>query len=222
MDKEIVKGAVFKLGADVCGIADIGRFKDAPDGFHPADILPEARSVIIFGRQFLKGVFKVKSNVPYTLVRNNLIQKMDEIAMNLSLGIEAEGFLAVPVPSSAPYDYWDEERKHGRGIMSLKHAAQLAGLGNIGKNTLLINKKFGNRLWLGAVITDMELDPDPLTKSLCPESCRICIEACPQGALNGITIDQKRCREISFTVTEGGEMILSCNICRKECPFSAV
>lgn len=220
MNKINVKDMSAGYGADVCGVADIGRFGGAPDGFHPADILPEAKSVIIFGRQFLKSVFKTDTNVPYTMVRNMLLQKLDEISLQLSLGIEAEGFMAVPVPSSAPYEYWDAERRHGRGILSLKHAAQLAGVGSIGKNTLLINKQFGNRLWLGAVITDMELEPDPPVKNLCPESCRICIKACPQGALDGTTIDQKKCRQISFSETEGGEMILTCNTCRKVCPFS--
>lgn len=220
MKKEILKNDAYKLGADVCGVADIGRFKDAPEGFHPADILPEAKSVVIFGRQFLKSVFKTGTNVPYTMVRNMLLQKLDEIALQLSLGIEAQGFMAVPIPSSAPYEYWDAERRHGRGIMSLKHAAQLAGVGCIGKNTLLVNESFGNRLWLGAVLTDMELEPDQPAKSLCPQNCRICLDACPQGALDGTTIDQKRCREISSISTDGGEMILSCNTCRKVCPFS--
>jgi len=222
MNNDTVKEFIFKLGADVCGIASVERFHNAPAGFHPMDILSNARSVIVFGKQFPAGTFRSGSNAPYTMVRNQLIQFNDTLAMNLSLKIEEEGFIALPIPSSEPYEYWDPERRHGRGILSLKHAAVLAGLGGIGKNTLLINGKFGNRLWLGGVLTDADLDPDPLSENPCPPNCRICIDSCPQSALNEITIDQKKCREICFTSTEGGGWLIACNLCRTECPLSFI
>lgn len=222
MNNISVKEIVYGLGADVCGIADITRFEKAPEGFHPGNILANARSVIVFGKQFPKGTFISNSTAPYTMVRNQLIQFLDNVSLNLSYLLEENGYIAVPVPSSEPYDYWDEERRHGRGILSLKHSAQLAGIGSIGKNTLLVNEKFGNRLWLGAVITNLDLIPDPLSENFCPEGCSICLDACPQSALNGITIDQKRCREVNFTSTEGGGFLIACNICRIECPFTKV
>lgn len=222
MKKEFVKKTAYQLGADVCGIADLGRFNEAPKGFNPINILPETKSVIVFGKQFLKSVFRAKSNVPYTLIRNQLIEELDDISVGLSREIEGEGFAAVPIPSSEPYEYWDPRKTHGRGILSLKHSAQLAGLGYIGKNTLLINPKFGNRLWLGAVITDMDLEPDEYKKDYCPKSCSICIDSCPQSALNEITIDQEKCREVSYTSTEGGGLVITCFLCRKECPHSRV
>ena len=215
-----IKEIVNQFGADVCGIANIERFENAPEGFHPSDILSDAKSVIVFGKQFPKGTFISKSNSPYTLVRNQLIQEIDNLSLKLSYKIEDTGKNAVPVPSSEPYEYWDAEIMHGRGIISLKHSAELAGLGNIGKNTLLINKKFGNRLWLGGVITNLELEPDRKTESICIENCQICIDACPQSALDGITIDQKKCRNICFTSTNGGGWLIACNLCRTECPYS--
>ena len=109
-----------------------------------------------------------------------------------------------------------------RGILSLKHLAQLSGIGWIGKNTLLINKKYGNRLHLGAVITNAELTEDDLVSNLCPESCSICLKSCPQSALDGITVNQKKCREICGSVTDGGGFVYSCNICRKVCPFAKI
>lgn len=220
MDNNSVKAMVYSLGADVCGIADLERFKDAPDGFSPSDIYPDARSVIVYGKQFPKGLFELDSNVPYTFFKNKLVEMVDNISVELTMKIEGEGFTAVPVPSDEPYEYWDSENRHGMGILSLKHAAKAAGLGSIGKNTLLINEKYGNRLCLGAVISDAELIPDKLTSNLCPENCNICLKVCPQSALDGVTIVQKKCREICSSFTEGGGMILSCNICRKVCPFS--
>lgn len=222
MKSSNIKEFVCSLGADTCGIANIERFCDAPEGFHPKDIFPDAKSVIVIGKQNPKGLFSVKTNVPYTLVRNKLFELLDNISFSLTYKLEGEGYTAIPIPAGEPYEFWDAENRHGRGILSLKHAGQLAGLGRIGKNTLLAGKKYGNRLWLGAVITDMVLEPDTMAEKLCPENCRICIEACPKSALDGITIDQKKCREICASVTEGGGLIYSCNICRKVCPFSKV
>jgi epoxyqueuosine reductase len=154
------------------------------------------------------------------MVRNQLIQAMDSLTLNLSLELEARGYLSVPIPSSEPYEYWDKERRHGRGIISLKHSAQLAGLGRIGKNTLLINEKFGNRLWLGAIISSAEIEPDEPTKNFCPDSCHICLDNCPQKALDGVSIVQDKCREICFSSTEGGGWLIECNLCRIQCPFA--
>jgi epoxyqueuosine reductase QueG len=120
---------------------------------------------------------------------------------------------------SDPYDYWDDARQHGRGILSLKHAAVLAGLGQMGKNTLLVNDQLGNMLWLGAVLVNEKLEPDPLaTYEACIPDCRVCLDACPVQALDGTTIDQRKCRGISGKSTEGGGFVYACNVCRKVCP----
>lgn len=222
MNSNEIKGIIYNLGAEICGIANIERFKDSPEGFHPQNILADTRSVIVFGCQFPKGVFKTKNMAPYNMVREILNHKIDEITVKITFTIEKEGYTAVPIPSSEPYEYWDSKNRHGKGILSLKHSAVLAGLGSMGKNTLLINEQFGNRLWIGAVITNMELEPDSLTRNLCVDSCRSCLDACPAKALDGKSIVQKECREICSSSTEGGGFMEICNICRKVCPYSNV
>ena len=218
MDSASIKAAAGAMGAEVCGIAGVERFTNAPKGFHPVDIFPKAGSVIVFGLQFPRSVFDAATNCPYTLARNWLLGRIDDIAVRLTFELESKGHAAVPIPSSEPYEYWDTKRRHGRGILSLKHAAELAGIGRLGKNTLLINERYGNRLWLGAVITDAALAQDPPARDLCPRDCRICLDACPQAALDGVSIDQKKCREICASSSEGGGAIYACNICRKACP----
>jgi epoxyqueuosine reductase len=208
------------VGADICGIAGIKRFAEAPRGFHPSDILPGTESAVVFGKPFPKSVFRGDMYAPYMLARESLLRAVDGIALQLTMEIEALGHCAAPIPSSEPYTCWDGERRHGRGILSLKHAAQLAGLGSIGKNTLLINEEYGNRLWLGAVLTDMKLEEDEMTRQFCLDDCRACLDACPQGALDGTTVVQSKCREICFSSTEGGGGLYACNLCRRECPFS--
>ncbi|OOM78593.1 epoxyqueuosine reductase [Clostridium sp. BL-8] len=220
MDSNYIKEMAYSLGADVCGIGSIKRFNDAPKGFHPLDVYSETKSVIVFGKQFSASLFEANTNVPYTFIKNKSASLLDDIAIKLTDTIESVGYKAIPIPSDEPYEYWDSVNKHGRGILSLKHLAKLSGIGWIGKNTLLINKKYGNRLYLGAVMTNAELIEDELVSNLCPENCNICLDSCPQSALDGITVNQKKCRELCCYVTDGGGFVYGCNICRKVCPFA--
>jgi len=220
MDAVALKQQVTEMGAALCGIAPVDRFVHAPNGFHPRDILPGSQSVISIAVQFPSSTLTVgKSQAAYTFVRNRLMDKVDQITFRLAEELEASGYAAIPIPSSEPYESWDAERRHGQGILSLKHAAVLAGLGQMGKNTLLVNRQFGNLLWLGAVLVDVALAADPVADySPCPASCRICLDSCPAQALDGISIEQKKCRSVSGQYTEGGGGVYTCNMCRKVCP----
>lgn len=222
MDNNYIKEMAYSLGADVCGIGGIKRFKDSPKGFHPLDVYSETKSVIVFGKQFSASLFETNTNVPYTFVKNKSVKLLDDISIEIASIIESKGYKAIPIPSDEPYEYWDSENTHGRGILSLKHLAKLSGVGWIGKNTLLINKKYGNRLYLGALITNAELIEDDLISDSCTENCNICLKSCPQSALDGITANQKKCRELCIYVTDGGGFVYGCNICRKVCPFANV
>jgi epoxyqueuosine reductase QueG len=83
-----------------------------------------------------------------------------------------------------------------------------------------MNKRFGNMIWLGAILLSIDLEPDPVASYKgCDSECTLCIDSCPQHALDGITIDQKLCREVSISYNHGGGWVLSCNICRKICPY---
>lgn len=218
-DANHIKNLAAGLGADLCGIAPIDRFNHAPEGFHPQDVFSECRAVIVLASRFALGTLQAEAYVPYTFVRNRMVEKMDSIAFELANELDLNGVTAAPIPSAEPYAYWDAERRHGRGILSLKHAGELAGIGRIGKNTLLVNERFGNMMWLSAVLVSEELETDPLAAyEGCIPGCKLCLEACPQKALNGVTIDQKLCRSRSVTNTEGGGWYLSCNLCRKICP----
>ncbi len=208
-----------ELGADCCGIASLERFNDAPAGFHPTAVLKSCKSVIILAARFPVSTLLSPSPAAYTFVRHRLVDKLDSLSFQLALELELLGFQALPIPSSDPYDCWDDSRSHGQGILSLKHAAVRAGLGQLGKNTLLINHQWGNMLWLGGILTDAKLAPSPLADyQACLPECRLCLTACPAKALDGTTIIQSKCRGTSSKSTPGGGFVYSCNICRKICP----
>lgn len=215
-----IKELILKLGADLCGIAPVDRFSAAPKGFHPKDIYSECQSVIVFAKRLPVACLDAENCIPYTYVNGILTQQVDLLGVEIALQLEKESIRGVPIPSDDPYEFWDEERSYGRAILSMRHAGYLAGLGTLGKNTLLITKEFGNMIQIGAILVNVSLLGDPIVSDeICSPNCRLCLDNCPQQALNGVTVDQSQCRPLSNFRTEKGYILKKCNLCRKICPY---
>jgi epoxyqueuosine reductase len=218
MNSKTLKSLVMKSGVDLCGIAPVERFHEAPEGFRPTDIYPSAKSVLVFAKRVPQAALLSRSMVPYKFASDVVLDEVFRITCDLSLRLQDLGVPAVPIPSE-PYEYWDVEKKEGKGILSLKHAGHLAGLGVLGKNTLLTNNKLGNRITLGALLLNVSLKGDPIAKyRICEEDCNACVTGCPAKALNGKSIVQKLCREKSQLTTPKGYSLYICNTCRTVCP----
>jgi epoxyqueuosine reductase QueG len=215
-----IKDMVLKFGADVCGIANINRFGEAPPGFHPQDIYPSCRSVIVFGLALPKGLLSVDPRIIYGHFNDSSFPEVDAIAYKTAKEVERlyQG-CAIPIPSDGPYEYWDMERLEGRGILSMKHAAVLAGLGALGKSTMLLNEKYGNLLGLGAVLTELDLASDSLAENICLKGCNLCLKNCPTQALDGVSTNQKSCRPHAYGKNARGFEVVNCNKCRSVCPM---
>ena len=214
-----IKEIVIKHGADLFGIAPIARFDGAPEGFHPRSVYSRTESVIVFAIGLPTESLFAESPIPFTHTNTLAIQKVDAITYAISRDLDRDGIKNVLIPTDDPYEYWDSGKQEGRGILSLRHAAMLAGLGKLGRNNLLINRKFGNMIQIGALLTDKKIEPDPLADyDVCPPGCRICLDSCPQQALTGETVIQKLCRPISNFKTEKGYIVKKCFECRKKCP----
>ena len=114
--------------------------------------------------------------------------------------------------------------------------AELAGVGFVGRNTLLITRRFGSWFFLGGIMSALDLEPSRSEPGVgesgkCPSGCRRCIDACPTGALFApFRIDATRC--ISYlTIEHKGEIpielrkkmggwLFGCDICQDVCPFN--
>jgi epoxyqueuosine reductase QueG len=106
----------------------------------------------------------------------------------------------------------------GRGLLSMKHTAVAAGLGVIGKSSLLLNKRYGNMLEIGSVLTDLDMPSDPVAENICMVKCRKCIDHCPTGAIANSVVNQKLCRNHTYGKTKRGFDTTDCNTCRTVCP----
>jgi epoxyqueuosine reductase QueG len=135
---------------------------------------------ISFGLLVPKGVLETLTDGPTLFYLHHYRQvnyRLDMIAYELGKAIEGRGAKALPFAASQMVD-WQGQRGH----ISHKHVAAAAGLGWIGRNNLLVHPKFGARLRLNTVLTDMELAPDAPLAFGCGR-CTACAGACPASSI---------------------------------------
>jgi len=139
---------------------------------------------------------------------------LDTMGLIVTSAIQDLGYRAMPIPASQILDW-----KTQRGHLSHKHVARLAGLGWIGRNNLLVNERFGSRIRLVTVLTDLPLVADTPLSMDCG-SCRACVKVCPAGAISERPkdFDHLRCYEQlkSFSKTLHFSHHI-CGICVKAC-----
>jgi epoxyqueuosine reductase len=104
-----------------------------------------------------------------------------------------------------------------------------AGIAFYGKNTMAITRRHGSWVVLGVLVTDVEVETSPPLELDCGE-CRLCIDACPTGALDDPgTLDATKC--LSYWTQapapipdayreELGAMVYGCDICQEACPWN--
>lgn len=193
--KQFAKAA----GADLVGIGTPDRWEGAPIQMDPRQIMPEARSIIAFGfrvmRGSLRGVeegtfFSNYSSMGYGGLNWLYIP---HTMINIAKFIEDHGYEAIPLGHLSPWRAIDnvgnllgksrpvEPGKACPDVMvHLRIAAFLCGLGEIGYSKMFLTPEFGPRQRLGVMLTEAELEPDPIYDGppLC-DRCMACVEECP-------------------------------------------
>jgi len=183
-----VKEFALSQGLDLVGIANIERFDGAPERMHPAAILPGARSVVVVARRILRGNWRGIEEGAYWpnytyfgyhgLLNSFFIPKG---VYETACFIEDHGWEAVPYYPGVPEAQPPAEPVRPGAVapdvhLAIRIAGVAAGLGEIGWSKVFLTRRFGPRVRLAAIITDAELEPDPLPEpgSVC-DRCMACV-----------------------------------------------
>ena len=205
MTKEEVKELAKSLGADIVGIASMDRFEGAPKQMDPRYIMPEAKSMIVMGfrvmRGSLRGIEEGTFFGNYSAMGYGGLTYLyiPMTVINLCKCIENEGYEAIPIGHQSEWRGIDNEgnlkpkysvpvspdRPAPDVMLHLRICAYLAGLGEIGFSKMFLSPEFGPRLRIGVVLTEMELEPDPIYDGpkLC-NKCMACVRECPGGCIS--------------------------------------
>jgi epoxyqueuosine reductase len=192
--KDQLRAIAFENDMDFFGVGSVDRWTHAPSGRRPGDFLPEARSVVVMGIRIPQGAIESNHRAYENGLRhgiftymvfgyNKLNEVLDKAAMKVGLYLEREAKRKVYfIPSSIPRDEYLM-----MGEMSNRHSAVCAGLGEFGWNGLVLTPEAGPRVRWVQLISDLEIEPDPLYHGprLCDRSkCRVCVDVCPVQAFS--------------------------------------
>jgi epoxyqueuosine reductase len=240
-----IKAWARELGFDLAGVAPatqadgFGRLQEwLKNGFegemkymsrqadarcHPSSILPNVRSVVMVAMNY---------NTP---APPDSDRHMGRVA-RYALGADYHDVLRGKLNQLLARMQEEVPSCRGRGVVDTaplleRDFARRAGLGWFGKNTMLLNKRLGSYFFLGALLLDIELQPDATHDVNHCGTCTACLDACPTQAFPqpGV-LDSRRC--ISYLTIELrtaipnelrdslGNWVFGCDICQEVCPWN--
>jgi len=228
LDDESLEEFARELGADFYGVADISPAKDfiREQGGDEVASYPKAISIGIILMDTiidqLPNRFEKSVAVNYLHHTYDIINlRLDLISSRISSKLQKKGHKSLPIPASERYD-----NERICALFSHKLAANMAGLGWIGKNCLLITPDIGPRVRWTTILTHAPLNPTgkPL-KNKCGD-CTDCVDTCPISAFTGepfrvnedreVRYDAKKCEKY-FEIMEDAGKIPVCGLCIYNC-----
>jgi epoxyqueuosine reductase len=193
LTSEKLKKFASKVGVDVLGVGPVERFEGAPPGRHPRDLYPDVKSVITIGFRITRGSLRgIEEGTDWSaydfmsyggiVVMYSLIAKRE-----ISRFIEDYGYEAVPFIHTCAKQSGQPVapgRPKPDVILNERMLAVACGLGEIGYSRMFLSPRFGPAIRLFPILTDAELEPDPMVENRVCDGCRACIKECPAGAIS--------------------------------------
>ncbi|MEN6644642.1 MAG: hypothetical protein ABFE08_19570 [Armatimonadia bacterium] len=197
LTKEALRDYAYNVvNVDKLGVANIERFDSAPPDMHPRNIMPKARSVVVFLKRILRGTCRGVDEgthwPSYHIYSYAGLNHMLGVAnYRLARFIEQQGFDATSLSAIATSrEFGPAAPPPAPGLPArevvVQHriAATLAGLGEMGWSKVFMTREFGPRQRLGVLLTDAELEPDPIETGVLCDRCKRCVAECPAGAID--------------------------------------
>jgi epoxyqueuosine reductase len=250
--KELVREEAFRLGFDLFGVTRLDLLPDTTDrwkqyirdGRHgrmgyiahtykqravPGPRFSWCRSVVMVGAAYRRPA--------HELAKVGAPPRPDPAALYVARyarGLDYHGWMtrrldalshALEARHGAPVRTWSFCDTAG---LPEKPLAWLAGLGRLGRSTLLITPRYGSWIVLGGLLLGIELPADAPSPSRCPAGCARCLEACPTGALDARGVDATRC--LAYWTTDAHrptpeeiapaveDRLYGCDRCQDACP----
>ena len=200
-----VKAKAKELGADLVGISPMSRFEGAPKQHDARYIFPGAKSMIVLAfripRGSLRGIEEgtLFSNYPsmgYAAL-NQVYGPM--VLWNLTRWLEDKGYETVPMLNANGGESvnivtgkfrkgWSRPVREGNPypdvLVHFRLAAYMAGLGEIGWSKVFLTPEFGPRQRFVVLLTDAELEPDPIFEGKICDRCKLCATHCSNHAIS--------------------------------------
>jgi epoxyqueuosine reductase len=216
--KNIISKIILEVGISQFGVAN---FEIIQNKLIPCskikDIPQNAKTILSFIFPYYAGKFENSNISKYAVApdyHNTILNKLNLLAQAFKQNFSDFEFVPFCDNSPVPEVY----------------TAALAGLGCIGKNGLLIHLKYGSFVFIGEIITDMQIDACVSIIKSC-ENCDACINNCPSKALNNENFEKTKC--LSFVSQKKKDLtseektllnktgcIWGCDICQNVCPMN--
>ena len=240
-----LKAEAWRVGFDLCGVCPavatpgIDRFQAWLAAGYPGQMhyLPDRADAYAQPQSILEGARSVVMlAMNYRTAEPGLTRPGQGKVSRYAWGADYHEVLRARLNQLSDWIHGQSPGAKVRGVVDTaplleREFAQLAGLGWIGKNTLLLNKQLGSWFFLAALLTDIELDYDAPHETDHCGTCRACLDACPTGAfVDAYVLDARRC--ISYLTIElrdsipvdlragVGDWLFGCDICQDVCPWN--
>lgn len=187
---EKLRALAWEQGLDLFGVAATGQVME---GLH-ADLMPVASRLpyaVSLAKRLSDAVMESLIDHPTLLYLSHYRQVnwlLDRASLHLTDAIQAQGYAAIPIPASQVVDW-----QAWRGHVCHRSVAYYAGLGWFGRNNLIVNPRFGSRIRLATLLTNLPLPVDGPLQQSCGQ-CRACVAVCPAGAIGESAREFQRAR----------------------------
>ena len=221
--KEDVVRRARELGAELVRSCPTDRWSEHPiqgEAYWPRSIWPWARNAIVLGIPLFAPMVATTPSMVYQELYNTSNRILDDMGYRLSAYLESMGYRAMYFPRDCYFSVealLDEPRAAFSHVLS----AYYAGMGTIGDSHNLITPEFGPRVRMVTVLTDADIEPDPMMEEDLCIHCGKCLRRCPSNAFRDVgegiyEMDMEAC--IRHHLELKRQRHWPCGLCISVCP----